>query len=113
MSAKNRFLVAMALVIVQAVIGLALFEPTSHLSMGLAILSSVVYPVFFWRRREWARWVVILVSASSLLLVIPHILKHQIAQQVGDIVLVPVAIGLLLLVFSRPVKEQFQARPLF
>ena len=113
MNAHTRFVIAMTLVVIQAAIALALFQPAPAFTMTLAVLSSVTYSVFFWRRRQWARWVVIAVSVSSLLLVLPQIQQHKGAQRAGDIVRVPVAATLLLLLFSRPVKEQFHARPLF
>jgi hypothetical protein len=107
------FKVTAALVVFQAVVSLLFFQPSSTASLVIAIISCAAYSFFFWRRKQWARLVVILVSMSSVLLVLPHIQKHQPARLRGDFLLVPLAIVLLFLLFMPRVKEQFHARPLF
>ena len=107
------FRITFLFVIFQAVVSLLFFQPTSTSSMVIAIISSVAYSFFFYRRRQWARFVVILVSIGSILLVFPHIWKHQTALLRGDWLLVPPAFALLFLLFTPRLKEQFHARPLF
>jgi hypothetical protein len=102
------FKLAFTAVVLQCIFGFVGFEAAFPFGLPAAIFSCILCSYFFWRGRNWARIVIILVSATALLLLYPDFKKHRTVREIFDMINAPLALFLLYWCNTRPVKEYFR-----
>jgi hypothetical protein len=101
------FTFATLAVVLQAVIGFIGFKPAFPFGLIAAVSATLIYPVFFWRGSNWARGVVMLVSAADFLLIFLDFTKHDHVKIISDIMGLPLAVFLLYWLNKASVKTYF------
>ena len=73
----NGFVLATGIVLLQTIVGFIHFAPAFRFGLVAAIANSFVYPYFFWRGKNWARIVVLIISGGYFVLLLIQLRHHD------------------------------------
>ena len=104
------FKLATAIVALQAVLAFVDFKPAIPYGLPAAIGISITYAICFWHRYNWARKLVILVSAATFVLLYFDLIKHNTVRVTRDLVELPLAAFLLYWLNTPRVRQLFGRR---
>jgi hypothetical protein len=104
------FKLVTAVVVLQAILAFVGFKPTTPYGLPAAIGISITYAICFWKGYNWARKLVILVSAATFVFLYFDVMKHNMVWITRDLIELPLALFLLYWLNIRPVRQYFGRR---